>query len=193
MRRSHYSDLTERTIPARIVIGVTGHRKLENQPALTNAVRSAILCIYQMLLSMTGTATELCILSPLAEGADRLVVEEVLRIPRSTLEVVLPLEKEDYTQDFQTSQSKEEFEKLLTQASSIRTLPTKANRTEAYRRVGRYVVDHCDVLIALWNGITDAGRGGTQEIVGYARHVKCPLVWVHTDMPVRITIENDGR
>jgi hypothetical protein len=183
------SDKIEQAILARVVIGVTGHRNLENQPALNKAIRSAIQSITQMLPPMHGTSVGLCVLSPLAEGADRLLVKEILKIPESTLEVVLPLEKDDYMQDFETSESREEFEKLLSQASSIRALSPKAERTEAYQQVGRHVVDQCDVLIALWDGKPAAGQGGTEEIVRYARETDCPLIWIRTDEPAQVTLE----
>jgi hypothetical protein len=184
-------ELFQQAIPVRVVIGVTGHRKLENQPALTEAIRSAIQNINEILPHISSTRVSLCVLSPLAEGADRLAVKEVLKVPDSTLEVVLPLDKNDYIQDFQSSQSKKEFGKLLAQASRVTTIPTKNDRNEAYEQVGHYVVDNCDVLIALWNGKPDAGQGGTEEIVKYARLVKCPLIWIHTDMPGTVTIEHD--
>jgi hypothetical protein len=183
------SDRIEQAIPARIVIGVTGHRKVENQPKLTKTVRAAMQNINQMLPPLQNTPLTLCVLSPLAEGADRLVVREILKIPESTLEVVLPMEKDDYMQDFKTSKSKNEFEKLLSQAGSVRTLPAKAKRTEAYEQAGRYIVNQCDVLIALWDGKPVAGQGGTEEIVNYARNTKCPLIWIHTDEPGQVTLE----
>jgi len=188
-RTQSASGLLHQAIPTRVLIGVTGHRKLENQPALVKAVRSAIQSINQMVPPMRGTPVCICVLSPLAEGADRLVVKEVLKVPESTLEVVLPLEKDDYMQDFETSQSREEFEKLFSQANSVRGLPAKAERTEIYEQVGRYVVDQCDVLIALWNGKKAAGQGGTEEIVQYARETGCPLIWIHTDEPGQVTLE----
>jgi hypothetical protein len=49
------------------------------------------------------------VLSTLAEGPDRLVVHEVLNFPASRLDVVLPLEKGDYVQHFETPDSKTEF------------------------------------------------------------------------------------
>lgn len=66
-----------------------------------------------MAPSLQNTPLALTILSPLAEGADRLVVREVLKFPGAVLEVVLPLEKDDYVRDFETKESKEEFEMLL--------------------------------------------------------------------------------
>jgi CTP synthase (UTP-ammonia lyase) len=49
-------------------------------------------------------------------------------------------------------------------------------RKKAYEIVGHHVVNHCDVLIALWDGRPSRGRGGTAEIVAYAREKKCPML-----------------
>ena len=63
------------------------------------------------------------------------------------------------------------------------------DRKRAYEQVGRHVVDHCDVLIAVWDGKPSRGRGGTAEIVAYARERKLPLIIVSSDDPVEITTE----
>ncbi len=184
----HHSILPAQAIPARIVIGVTGHRNLDNQPAIADAIRSAIDSIRQMVPPLRHTPLLWCVLSPLGEGADRLVAREVLKAG-GVLEVVLPLERDEYRQDFETMESQKEFEELLSQAKSVRTLPSRGSRVEAYEKVGRDIVDQCDVLIALWDGKKAAGQGGTQEIVQYAIDNKCPLIWIHTDNPSRIEIE----
>ena len=183
------SNFPDQAIPARIVIGVTGHRKLENLSALTDAIRSAIDSIRQMAPPLRNTPLLLCVLSPLAEGADRLVAREVLKVPGTVLEVALPLDKTDYMRDFETDESKAEFEALFSQARTIRQLPFQDDRVIAYDQAGRYVVDQCDVLIALWDEKSSAGHGGTQEIVQYARESKCPLVWIHNENPSQIKFE----
>ncbi|MDO8715645.1 MAG: SLATT domain-containing protein [Dehalococcoidales bacterium] len=183
------SNLPDWAIPARIVIGVTGHRKLDNYPALADAIRSAIDSIKQMVPPLKHTPLLFYVLSPLAEGGDRLVAREVLKVPEAMLEVVLPVKKDDYMTDFKTDESRKEFESLLSQAKNVRILPSRGNRVEAYEQVGHYIVDQCDVLIALWDGKLSAGRGGTQEIVQYTRENHCPLVWIHTDNPAQIEFE----
>src|SRR4030067_1734359 len=100
----YHSIYPTQAIPARIVIGVTGHRNLDNQPAIANAIRSAIDSIRQMVPPLRHTPLLLCVLSPLAEGADRLVAREVLKVPEAVLEVVLPLEKDGYMADFGTEE-----------------------------------------------------------------------------------------
>lgn len=177
------------TIPARIMIGVTGHRRLQDEAALAKQVRVTLERVRQLLPPLSSTPVMFSILSPLAEGADRLVVHEVLNFPASRLEVVLPLEKSDYLQDFETPDSKTEFEELLSRARRVKQLPPAASRNEAHTQAGRHVVDHCDVLIALWDGKPAAGQGGTAEIVQYARETRCPLFWIHTADATEITEE----
>ena len=188
-RSQSCTDSTSQTIPARVVIGVTGHRKLDTQPALVQGIHLAIEKIRQIMPSLRSTPLVLSILSPLAEGADCLVTREILKVPGAMLEVVLPLEKDDYVQDFETSESRDEFEELLSQAKSVRLLPSKSNRTEAYEQVGRYIVDQCDVLIALWDGKPAEDRGGTAETIQYARETSCPLVWIHTEDSGQVMVE----
>lgn len=149
----------ESVIPPRIVIGVTGHRKLDATPQLAAQVRAAVHKIIRMAPPLTNTPLMVSVLSPLTEAADRLVAREVLKVSNAMIEVVLPLKKNDYVQDFQTSESKKEFEESLARASSVKTLPPRRTRDDAYYQVGQYVVEHCDVLIALWDGNPAAGPG----------------------------------
>lgn len=130
-----------------------------------------------------------CILSPLAEGADRLVAEEVLETEDSWLEAVLPLPVEEYAEDFRTESSKRQFHSLLDRAKRRHDLyaskgnqdrPLSRNtgfRTLAYRTAGRFIVANCDLLIALWDEDRPWKRGGTTDTVAYARGKKPVLVF----------------
>jgi hypothetical protein len=169
-------------MPPCITIGVTGHRKLNDPSALSAQVRRVLEKIVQ---NAAPASPSLCALSPLAEGADRLVAWEVLRFPGAELEAVLPLAKADYLKDFKTSESRDEFEELLSRTGRVIELSPAGSRSEAYFQAGRYLVDHCDILIALWNGKPAAGRGGTAEIVEYARRQRRALYWIHTADPKR--------
>ena len=148
-RSECHFDLADQVIEARIVIGVTGHRVLNNQLDLSDAIQSTINRIKQMIPPLRNTPLILHVLSPLAEGADRLVAKEVLKIPGGVLDVILPLEKDDYLKDFSTTKSREEFAELLIQASSTKRFTFNPSRVEAYEQTGRYIVDQCDVLIAI--------------------------------------------
>ncbi len=180
-------------VPYRIRIGVTGHRKLDNPEAIRATVSKALAALVESLVSSQSqqkikkiraagtTPISYRLLTALAEGADRLVALEVLEIPEACLEAVLPLTVEDYLEDFSTEESKQEFGRLLERSRRpmrlrVRNVREERRdqadqaelRREGYEKAGQYIVDHCDILIAVWDGTPPRGRGGTAEIVDYA-------------------------
>jgi|ERR1035438_2792770 hypothetical protein len=193
-------------IPYRIRIGVTGQRKLENPTAVEALVKRAIDAEVEKLfpeesrrkikrVRQAGTAAiSFRVLSPLAEGADRVVARAVLDYPDAHLGVVLPLALEDYLEDFASEESRKEFEELLGRCDKPVFLRTRRIqdecsdpktmaelRCDSYAHAGQYIVDHCDVLIAVWDGAPSRGRGGTAEIVQYALEKNRPILRVWGD------------
>ena len=130
------------------------------------------------------------VVSALAEGADRLVIDEVFdhaaeRGEEARLEVVLPFDRERYTelQGFSAA-AEAEFEMWLSRASSLTELggPWVPKTPEAaYEAAGQHVVARCDVLVAVWDGRPARGRGGTAEILLYAAEMGKPCIWVPLD------------
>jgi hypothetical protein len=180
-------------IPFTFRIGVTGHRKLADPEALRVLIGEAVRRLKETVPVAPGAGLTPVVVSALAEGADRLVAHEVLADGDARLEVALPLPAEEYAKDFKTEASKEEFRCLLAQAADPPwQAPDDLDRDVAYERAGRYVVDRCDVLIALWDGEKSRGRGGTAEIVGYAQERGVPIAWVHTvgDPVVKYALDN---
>ena len=155
-------------------VGVTGHRFLADPERLTAGVEAALRRIEQAF-----PHGPLTVISALAEGADRLVARRFLARPEAHLVVPLPLPQSDYMADFESPASREEFLDLLAQAEQVVTLPPASNRDQAYAAAGRYVLDHCDVLIAIWDGKPAQGLAGTSEIVALARARRLPLAWIH--------------
>jgi hypothetical protein len=154
---------------------VTGHRFLAEEGKLRAAVREAL-----RRLQAVYSGRPLQVLSPLAEGADRLVAREVLRVPGATLVAPLPLPVDDYRQDFTAPASKAAFARLLQRAAQVLILPTTETRNEAYEQVGRYVADHSDALIALWDGRGAQGQGGTADVVCRALDRGIPVLHILT-------------
>ncbi len=165
-------------IPFRLRIGVTGHRQLADEAEVADRVRAAVERIAAIVPSSDDTPVVLRVVSSLAEGADRLVTRAVLAHPGADLEVVLPLAADDYRTDFESAESKREFDELVAGATEVVQAPTAQSRDEAYELAGRYVVSRCDVLVAVWDGETAHGRGGTGDIVEHARERAVPLLWV---------------
>lgn len=152
------------------VIGVTGHRALpgEKVPSIAQSVRD----YYTEIQTAHG---EIAVLSPCAEGADmlcaRIAVEQGLR-----LTLLLPMDAADYRRDF-SADAAAEFDLLLSRAAEVFTVtplepvPGSPSRGFFYRQAGLFTVKHCDVLLAIWDGVErDSPDGaGTWETVKLAR------------------------
>jgi hypothetical protein len=54
-------------------------------------------------------------------------------------------------------------------------LTRERTHEEAYYAAGRYIVDHADRLIAVWDGDPPRGLGGTADVVDYARLIGVPV------------------
>jgi hypothetical protein len=156
-----------------VSVGVSGHRNLPDIQSISNAIDEVL----RTILDAYGDGP-FQVISPLAEGADRVVVWRAMAHYSVRLVVPLPLEISDYMLDFKSISSKAEFTTLLEQADKIVELPPEDTRTECYRAAGRFVLDHSDVLIAVWDGGPSRGMGGTAEVVTEARRRELPLAWV---------------
>jgi hypothetical protein len=209
--RDERTNVDDGRIPFRVSIGVTGHRTLGDADAVAARVREALEWIRMHSVGQADAALELGrpsavspeatpitfkILSPLAEGADRIVVREALQLLKAdgiVLEAVLPLEPADYVRDFGSASSRREFEELLGQAATCVTMRRVGHRDEAYERAGRYVVNHCDALIAVWDGERARGRGGTAAIVAYAEEQQQAVPTFRLSDPAPIEIGEPNR
>jgi len=164
-------------ITVRLRIGVSGHRQLTTAfPGLTGEISKAIEYISQKLA--VSPDVPLTAVSSLAEGADRLVADAVLRREGARLEVVLPLPPDDYGTDFGTEESKADFSRLLAHDDRYDLVRTATSREHAYELAGRAVVDHSDVMIIIWDGAPARGRGGTAEVREYALRSRRPVVLI---------------
>lgn len=189
-------------------IGVTGHRDPADPEAATRAVTEALCRVLALLESAPrrpGFASlgarrprtlGYQIVSPLAEGADRivgrLILSDDLRLMTRARELVVPLPFPlDYYRgsqgkpgsDCPSPESQEEFDSLRAHAFWTRPLhafdPLNHEQIDAgYRDVGKFVVEHCDLLFALWNGHDNALEGGTASVVRIAFQNGIPVVWI---------------
>ena len=127
--------------------------------------------------------TGLAIVSPLAEGADRIVAEAGLAAGFE-LEVILPFGRADYADDFVTQASRARFEHLLARASTVFELPGDGGeRPPAYEAAGLFMLAKIDLLIAIRDGKLAAGIGGTAQIVGRAMADGIPIMRVDPANP----------
>lgn len=155
-------------------IGITGHRLLLEEEKIARGIYEAVIKIEQEF-----PGEPLLVTSALAEGADRLAAWRIMARNQASLVVVLPLAAEDYRQDFSSPDSQQEFDHMLSLAQEVIQMPPESSREAAYSAAGRYIVEHSDVLIAVWDGAPAQGVGGTAEVVSLARRRGIPIAWVH--------------
>jgi hypothetical protein len=178
-------------------IGVTGARELPigSRDDLLRQVRDVLRLVRDEIVQGAATpaigtaygetAPVLRLVSPLAEGADRLVARAALD-EGYALVVPMPFAQAEYEKDFAGGESVGEFRDLLARATSRLELDGGRGEDEAasYEAVGRLVVRNCDLLIALWDGRPGKGRGGTAETVRFAANGGPPIWWARPDAAV---------
>lgn len=193
-------------------VGITGHRlvRLEQgdidraavgarlRSALVDVQRSALACRHDFGEVYSGEPL-LRIVSPLAEGADQMAAEAALELGYQ-LHVPLPCLPAIYVRGFQRGAARGAedpcvaFERLLGRAESVQVLdgrPTAALDGAAYAAVGRAVLRHSDLLIAIWDQAPADGAGGTAAVVAQARAWQIPVVMIDPRDPERWSVDGD--
>jgi hypothetical protein len=174
------------SVPDRLplVIGVTGHRDLRDQdiPRLEREVAAVLASLRRDFLGKEDE-TPVILLSALAEGADRLVARVALA-QGARLIAPLPMPLGEYLHDFEPGLKPgnlAEFDALLAQAIAAPVMPLQGVSIEAlradqdkrnaqYRALGIFIVQHCHVLLALWDGNEiESSPGGSAEVVTFKR------------------------
>lgn len=153
-------------------IGVTGHRDLKE-----SCIEFYKQEVSKLLTKIKQEHQNVLVLSAIADGADRVVVHEVIKLD-IPYKVILPMDKDLYEMDFDKD-SKLEFNNLFGNAIEIITLPLQKDNTKKlisqynqfrdmqYESAGHYIADNCNTLIALWDKKYNGLTGGTGEIVKY--------------------------
>jgi hypothetical protein len=111
------------------------------------------------------------LLSPLAEGADRLAAEVALARDIK-LFVPMPMAQAEYERDFPSATSLAEFRRFLAAAElswevsdenerEKRRLAESDVRAKKYAAVGDYIARASHVLLLLWDGCDNEKIGGT--------------------------------
>ena len=180
-------------LPFALTVGVTGHR-LEAIPAARRAaveerIAVALALLEAEALALFGreaaefadSAPQFTLVSPMAEGADQMAAEAALARGWQ-LQAVLPFDRDSYLADFNDKDSRERYRRLLDASICTLELPGDTDDPlEAYVMAGRGTVAHCDLLIAVWDGLPPRGRGGTAEVVELAIQRGTAIVHIPTD------------
>jgi hypothetical protein len=171
--------LTDNDSPAAaICVGVTGHRKLGDDPRVVLRVEAECVRALDKLRDVAHQFdARLLAYSALAIGADQIFARAALGLGVPLIGVV-PFE--DYPADFDEG-DRAAFDTLLALCAEVHRLPRKRRSNQAYWEAGKWVVDRVEFLVAVWNGLPAAGFGGTGDVVAYARKKGCKVFRIDPD------------
>ncbi|MFH9467031.1 hypothetical protein ACH4LT_07005 [Streptomyces clavifer] len=151
-------------------IGVTGHRSIPRE------VHAHVL--EGLRAALRGLEGSVEALSSLAVGADQLFADLALA-HGAELTAVIP--SGDYEADFDDETDLVRYRMLKARAVREVRLDFPHSTDEAYYAAGAYIADHCDRLLAVWDGRPARGLGGTGDIVTYARTLGRPVTVIWRD------------
>ena len=171
--------------------GISGHRTLAdaNAKRIHDTLAALFRDAHDTLQHLSTSHRELFagnallrMVSPLAEGADRIAAEAALATGFE-LDCPLPFARDLYEADFKAEASRKAFHGLLARATNVFELEEVrgVDDNRAYEAVGLMTLRQCDILIAVWNGEPAQGRGGTAEIVSHAIDSNIPIIWIHSE------------
>lgn len=136
------------------VVGVTGHSNITDP--------TVVLVYKEILRALSSRTAELVGMTCLARGADQVFADAVLELG-GALSVVIPAD--DYFDQIEDSASRERCQHYLASATTSITMDNETSGPDAYLDASRYLVDHCDRLLAIWDG---SSSSGTSDAVAYA-------------------------
>lgn len=165
-----------------LVVGVTGHRDLS--PAEIPHLRELVREFLGELTTQYPDCV-ISVLTMLAEGADQLVAEEALEIGLP-ITALLPMARDVYEEDFQTTGRRENFNRLCGAAVDVFEMPiadgNSAEEIDAggrgralqYAQAGVFMCAHSHLLLALWDGKESDDLGGTAHVVRFHQYDSMP-------------------
>jgi hypothetical protein len=148
-------------------IGLSGHQDLPEE---------AKAFVSREIANVVSNDADLVGVSSLAAGADQLFASLVLE-HRGRLHIIIPCN--DYETTFSDENDRNRFQSLLKRATTVENLAYAEPSEEAFFAAGRLVVESSDLLLAVWDGQPARGKGGTADIVEYARNRGCDIkvIW----------------
>lgn len=151
---------------APLLVGVTGHRKL-NSASAAEARKQVESLFDQLALELPHTP--LVLLTALAEGAD-LLAAEVARERGWELLVPLPMEIERYAASFSDPSAAERMRAIVASGVRLQVLGQACEDDEScFLHLAVFLARHAHLVLALWDGEPGRGNGGTASVVHMAR------------------------
>jgi predicted Rossmann fold nucleotide-binding protein DprA/Smf involved in DNA uptake len=158
--------MRQQTIPGleKPTVGVTGHRPDKLPKRSYGWIRKWFEMQFRVLEPK-------CLVSGMALGVDQLSVEVALELG---IPFVAALPFGGQEAEWLAHEKRRYFE-LLKLASQVHTVSPGTYARKKYFARNEWVVDHCDILLAVWNG----SSGGTAHCIHYAKLRERPIIRIN--------------
>lgn len=163
-----------------MIVAFTGHRPNKlggyDEP---NPVRDQIRAALRELLAELHPAKAI---SGMALGVDQWAAEMCIELEIPFIAAV-PF---DGQEDRWPPWSREKYAKLLKESCEMVKVCSAGYAPEKMQKRNEWMVDHCDVLIAVWDGTS----GGTANCVRYAESIGKRIIMI---APIWSVVTKDGK
>lgn len=178
-------DKDQKNDEIRITIGISGHRNIDSND------QNLKLLLTKELKKIIDINDNITLLSPLAEGSDRLFVHTAIEVGSDKIDklrVMMPFKKEEYLKDFESAESKKEFIAMTLEQDDkkykgigveVNEVPCSQDKEDGYLKSGQWTANHSDILFVIWDGKPANGKGGTAEIVEFAKIKNKKIVMIN--------------
>ncbi|NJC32810.1 hypothetical protein GGR88_000284 [Sphingomonas jejuensis] len=165
-----------------LVIGVAGHRAID--PALVRPLADRCADLLGQAAAAArrvgGPDAPVTLLSQLAEGADQLAADAA-RPHGIRVAAVLPFDRAIFADDFD-GDARLRFDTHADAVERLWSLPcTRDDGDSAYALAGSAMLGQADMLLALWDGGSSRGPGGTADVVEEAIRRGIPVIHLPVD------------
>jgi TIR domain len=190
--------------PDRLVHGDLRHITSEVERVIDSIIHEVDVVHGRYKEFFRGATPQLCVVSALAEGADRIVAEAAMA-KNFILDAPIPFLEDEYLKDFvhepagqsqaplhgmsvpASNASVAEFKALINDRATraLLQLPGSRGRSgratereadKAYEMAGLTVIGQSDILLTVWDGGISHGRGGTTDMLHQAVRRGVPII-----------------
>jgi len=186
-------------LPLVVTVGFAGHRAVGDAAQAEASLAQAFAIIGEALAALPSQLLDAGeetlgqayagdrrarLLTGAAPGADRLAIAQWRKRGYGEIHALFPF-RDPATNvpltdapDHAQAEDRVEDLSIFTASSGIDAVALGIERDHAHSEVGRWIVRHSDLLVALWNGAPAQGLGGTGDTVRRSLERGLPVIWV---------------
>lgn len=173
-----------------IQIGFTGHRPNRLSPDHMLAIRGKLIFVFEKLymaiadseIYSSSSKVGFTLVSGMAAGADLAAIYAAKHLSWR-LNLLLPYNRNDFIKTFSSIKDIDEFTQFLADASNVTEMDALGDVTsidESHEVLGKYLLENCNMLVAVWDGGESKGKGGTVDIIESAIKIGKRVIWLDT-------------